>query len=46
MPEMNTGQLLMLVRSRYLVDARGINKIKGKPFRVSELVTAFEEHLR
>jgi 2-oxoglutarate ferredoxin oxidoreductase subunit alpha len=45
-PEMNMGQLLMLVRSRYLVDAKGINKIKGKPFRVSELVTAFEEQLR
>jgi 2-oxoglutarate ferredoxin oxidoreductase subunit alpha len=41
-PEMNMGQLLMLVRARYLVDAQGINKIKGKPFRVSELVTAFE----
>jgi 2-oxoglutarate ferredoxin oxidoreductase subunit alpha len=44
-PEMNMGQLLMLVRAKTLVDARGINKIKGKPFRVSELVQAFEEHL-
>jgi 2-oxoglutarate ferredoxin oxidoreductase subunit alpha len=44
-PEMNMGQLLALVRAKTLVDARGINKIKGKPFRVSELVSAFEEHL-
>jgi 2-oxoglutarate ferredoxin oxidoreductase subunit alpha len=45
MPEMNMGQLRTVVRAATLVDARGINKIKGKPFRVSELVSAFEEHL-
>lgn len=37
-PELNTGQLRMLLRSKYLVDCIGINKIKGKPFAVSELV--------
>lgn len=36
-PEMNTGQLRLLLRAQYLVDARGINKIKGKPFTISEL---------
>jgi 2-oxoglutarate ferredoxin oxidoreductase subunit alpha len=36
-PELNMGQLRMLIRSRYLVDAIGYNKIKGKPFTVSEL---------
>ena len=44
-PELNLGQLQMLVRARYLVDAQGIHKIKGKPFRVSELVSALEGYL-
>ncbi len=43
-PELNLGQLQLLVRARYLVDAQGIHKIKGKPFRVSELVKALEGH--
>ncbi len=38
-PELNMGQLLMLIRSRYLIDAEGFNKVKGKPFAVSELVS-------
>jgi 2-oxoglutarate ferredoxin oxidoreductase subunit alpha len=37
-PELNTGQLRMLLRSKYLVDCIGINKVKGKPFTVGELV--------
>ncbi len=37
-PELNMGQLRMLLRSRYLVDAVGFNKVKGKPFTVSELL--------
>ena len=37
-PELNTGQLRLLIKSKYLVDAIGFNKIKGKPFKVSELV--------
>ena len=36
-PEMNTGQLLQLVRSEFLVDAVGYNRIHGLPFRSSEL---------
>jgi len=39
-PELNTGQLRMLIRGKYLVDARGINKIQGKPFLVEELEQA------
>ena len=35
--ELNKGQLCQLLRSRYLVDAQGINKVAGKPFNVSEL---------
>ncbi|MCC7147075.1 MAG: 2-oxoacid:acceptor oxidoreductase subunit alpha [Phycisphaeraceae bacterium] len=37
-PELNTGQLRYILRSRYLVDARGLNKIQGKPFLVEDLV--------
>ena len=37
-PELNTGQLNLLIRSKFLVDAIGYNKIQGKPFLVSELV--------
>ncbi len=37
-PELNTGQLRLLIKSKYLVDALGFNKVKGKPFKVSELV--------
>ncbi len=44
-PELNTGQLRMLLRARYLVDCVGINKIKGKPFTVQELVEQLKTHL-
>jgi 2-oxoglutarate ferredoxin oxidoreductase subunit alpha len=45
-PELNMGQLRMLIRSQYLVDAIGYNKIKGKPFSVTELFDAICEHVR
>ena len=32
-PEMNMGQLVMMLRAKYLVDAQGYNKIQGKPFK-------------
>ncbi len=37
-PELNLGQLRMLLASTYLIDTVGLNKIKGKPFAVSEIV--------
>ncbi len=37
-PEMNMGQLRWLLRAKFLIDAVGINKIKGKPFTIAELV--------
>jgi len=43
-PELNLGQLRMIIRAKYLVDAQGINKIQGKPFKVSELINRFEEY--
>jgi 2-oxoglutarate ferredoxin oxidoreductase subunit alpha len=39
-PEMNLGQLLTLLRSQYLVDAVGYNKVRGRPFTSSELAEA------
>ncbi|WP_420123307.1 2-oxoacid:acceptor oxidoreductase subunit alpha [Nakamurella sp.] len=39
-PEMNLGQLALLVRGLYLVDAIGINQVRGLPFRVDDLVGA------
>jgi 2-oxoglutarate ferredoxin oxidoreductase subunit alpha len=39
-PEMNLGQLLKLVRAEFLVDAVGYNKVRGKPFRSSEIADA------
>ena len=44
-PEMNMGQLLMLLRAKYLVDAQGFDKIQGKPFKQSELERKIEEIL-
>ncbi|MEO7664579.1 MAG: 2-oxoacid:acceptor oxidoreductase subunit alpha, partial [Candidatus Limnocylindrales bacterium] len=36
-PEINLGQLLMLIRARYLVDAIGYDRVRGKPFRIGEI---------
>ena len=36
-PELNMGQLAMLLRARYLVPAVSFPKVKGKPFKISEL---------
>jgi 2-oxoglutarate ferredoxin oxidoreductase subunit alpha len=37
-PELNSGQLNLLVRARFLVDSVGFSKVQGKPFAVSEIV--------
>jgi 2-oxoglutarate ferredoxin oxidoreductase subunit alpha len=37
LPEMNLGQLALLLRARYLVDVIGYNQVRGLPFRASEL---------
>ena len=39
-PEMNLGQLLKLVRAEFLVDAVGYNRVRGVPFRSSEVADA------
>ncbi|MGI8861507.1 MAG: 2-oxoacid:acceptor oxidoreductase subunit alpha [Gaiellaceae bacterium] len=40
MPEINLGQLKMLIRAEFLVDAVGYNKVRGRPFRAAELADA------
>ena len=44
-PEMNMGQLLWVLRAKYLVDAEGLNKIQGKPFKQSEVEGKIEQVL-
>ena len=44
-PEVNLGQLRLLVRARYLIDAHGLDKVRGKPFRISEIQDAAEQLL-
>jgi 2-oxoglutarate/2-oxoacid ferredoxin oxidoreductase subunit alpha len=44
-PELNLGQLAMLVRARFLVDAVSYSQVKGKPFKVSSLVNKIKEYL-
>ncbi|MEV7430105.1 2-oxoacid:acceptor oxidoreductase subunit alpha [Nocardioides sp. NPDC092400] len=39
-PEMNLGQLSMLLRARYLVDAIGYNHVRGLPLKAAELAEA------
>jgi 2-oxoglutarate/2-oxoacid ferredoxin oxidoreductase subunit alpha len=41
-PEMNLGQLLQLVRSQFLVDALGYNRVRGFPLRAQEVADAAE----
>lgn len=36
-PEINSGQLIQLIRSKFLIDAVGFNKVQGLPFTVQEL---------
>jgi 2-oxoglutarate ferredoxin oxidoreductase subunit alpha len=44
-PEMNMGQLVMILRAKFLVDAQGYNKIQGKPFKQSEIEQKIDEVL-
>ncbi len=45
-PELNTGQLSLLIRGNFLVDAIGYNKIQGKPFLVHEIVQQIDNLLK
>ena len=37
-PEINMGQLIKLIRSEYLVDAKGLNQVTGRPISVTRII--------
>jgi 2-oxoglutarate ferredoxin oxidoreductase subunit alpha len=42
-PEINNGQLIKVIRDKYFVDAKGLNKIKGMPFTSAEIKNKIAE---
>jgi 2-oxoglutarate ferredoxin oxidoreductase subunit alpha len=36
-PELNTGQLLKVIRAEFLLDATGLNQVTGEPFKVRDI---------
>lgn len=42
-PEMNNGQLVKIIRDKFLIDAKPFNKIKGLPFTVEEIMNKVKE---
>jgi 2-oxoglutarate ferredoxin oxidoreductase subunit alpha len=40
---MNTGQLLKIIRAEFLLDAVGLNKVAGEPFKVAEIAEKIME---
>ena len=42
-PEINLGQLPLLIRGKYLVDAAGLNKVTGRPFTIREVEDKIHE---
>jgi 2-oxoglutarate/2-oxoacid ferredoxin oxidoreductase subunit alpha len=45
LPEMNLGQLALLLRAKYLVDVESVTQVTGLPFKAEQLETAFKEAL-
>ena len=44
-PELNSGQLALLIRSQFLVDAKSLCKVQGKPFKIQEIVEGIQSLL-
>lgn len=42
LPELNGGQLCMILRARFLVDIESLTKVAGQPFRIAEIRAAIE----
>lgn len=42
-PEINLGQLALLLRGRYLVDVIGYNRVRGLPFKAEELQDVLQD---
>jgi 2-oxoglutarate ferredoxin oxidoreductase subunit alpha len=45
-PEMNSGQLIRMIRDKYLIPAEGLNKVQGMPFTAEEVYSAIEKKLK
>jgi 2-oxoglutarate ferredoxin oxidoreductase subunit alpha len=45
-PEMNNGQLIKIIRDKFLIPAEGFNKIQGMPFTAEEIFNKIEEKLK
>ncbi len=43
--ELNMGQLRAVIRDKFLVDAVGLNKVQGLPFKVREIIVAVDKQL-
>ncbi len=44
-PELNMGQLLSIIRAKFLIDAKGYNSIKGKPFSSNKLLQEIKKYI-
>jgi 2-oxoglutarate ferredoxin oxidoreductase subunit alpha len=44
-PEMNLGQLKMVIQAKYLVPVDGLHKVQGKPFKANEIENKLREML-
>ena len=42
-PEMNCGQLIKMIRDKFLIPAEALNKIQGMPFAAEEIFTKIED---
>ena len=42
-PELNLGQLSMIIRSKYLIDAISLSKVQGKPFNKNEIINEIKK---
>ncbi len=46
LPEMNLGQLSMLLRAKFLVEIIGFNQVRGLPFKATEIVEFLEDVMK
>jgi len=44
-PEVNMGQLLTIIRAKYVIDAHGLNVVRGRPIRASMIVNSVKKIL-
>lgn len=45
-PEMNLGQLQLLIRARFLIDAQGLHQVTGRPFKITQIEEKINELVR